>query len=338
MTKPKIQIKSPPLPARPAGGRQAGKIQTPNTRIKVYLFAICHLLFFCNLSFVISIFPVYAEDKIVAIVNNEVITQKDLDDFLNFMTMQLSREYQGKALEEKVASAKPDLLSRLIEDRLILQEAKKEKINLDQARIREKVSEVKKRYNSDADFQAELMKQGLTQADIENKIREQFLMYAIVEHKVRSAIMVRPDEVTEFYQKHKKEFKSGEERELEAYALENDDLASSFAYNLRIGKTPQELAVRYPYTVNKFNVTEGESLKKEIEETVFTLGINEVSGAIKMDDKYYVFRLINIIPSRELGLSDVQNKIQSYVFERKMQEELIKWIDGLKKKSYIKIK
>lgn len=280
----------------------------------------------------------YAEDKIVAIVNNDVITQKDLNDFLNYMTMQFSREYKGKDLEDKISSVKADLLSRLIEDRLILQEAKKEKVAFDEGRIKSRINEVKKRYNSDAEFQADLMKQGLTQADIENKVREQLLMYGVIEQKVRSKISVRPDEVTKFYEEKKKDFSSGEEREFEAFALENEDLASSFAYNLKTGKSAEELAGRYPFTVNRFNVRQGENLKKEIEDAVFSLGVNEVSGAVRMDDKYYVFRLINIIPSKQLSLSEVQYKIQSFIFEKKMQEELVKWLDELKNKSYIKIK
>ncbi|MFA5176680.1 MAG: SurA N-terminal domain-containing protein [Candidatus Omnitrophota bacterium] len=279
-----------------------------------------------------------AQDQIVAIVNNEVITQKDLNDFLHFMSMQLSREYKGKELEEKMNSIKFDLLNRLIEDRLILQEAKKEKIVMDDDRVKAKISEIKKQYRSDADFQAELMKQGLTQADIENKIREQFLMFSIVEHKVRGKITVKPDEVTAFYEINKRDFNSGEGRQLEAYALENEDLAQSFSYNLKTGKKPQDLAGRYPFTVNEFNVYKGEELQGGIGEIVAKLGINEVSKPVKIEDKYYVFKLISIIPPKEFTLVQVQGKIHTYLFEKKMQEEFAKWLDELKKQSYIKIK
>jgi len=279
----------------------------------------------------------YAEDKIVAIVNNEVITQKDLNDFLNFMSMQLSRQFKGKELENKIDSIKSDLINRLIEDRIILQEAKKEKLGFDESRIKAKINEIKKNYATETAFQADLMKQGLTQADLENKIREQFLMYQIIEQKVRNRISVKPDEVTKFYDSNKNEFSSGEGREIEAFAFENEDLATSFAYNLKSGKAPGDLAARYPFTVNRFSASLGEDLKKEIEDAVFKLGINEISDVVKTDDKYYVFRLINIIPPKKHSLAEAQYKIQSFLFEKKMQEELAKWIDELKRKSYIKI-
>jgi len=320
------------------------EIKTPNIKTKVCSFSICYLCLFlilgfgiCNFSFGTWISSVYAEDKIVAIVNNEVVTQKDLNDFLHFMSMQLMKEYKGKELETRINSLKMDLLGRLVEDRLILQEAKKEKIHVEEARVKARISEVKKRYNSDEDFQRELVKQVLTQADIENKIRDQFFMYGVIEQKVRSKINVKPEEITSFYESNKKDFSSGEEREFEAFALESQDLADSFAYNLKIGKTPADLATRYPFTVNKFKVLSGESLKKEVEEAVFNLGANEISGVVKMDDKYYIFKLVNIVPSRELPLNEVQYKIQVFLFEKKMQEEMAKWLDELKNKSYIKL-
>ncbi|MFH0855994.1 MAG: peptidyl-prolyl cis-trans isomerase [Candidatus Omnitrophota bacterium] len=296
--------------------------------LSVFLPAYCMFL---------SAASVYAQDKIVVIVNNEAVTQKDADDFLNFMSMQLSKEYKGKDLETKLDSLKSGLLNRLIEDRLILQEAKNEKIPVEESRIKARINEAKKRYRSDDDFQRELMSQGLTQADIENKIRDQFLMYGVIDKKVRSKVNVKPEEVTSFYEANKKDFSSGEEREFESFSLENEDLADSLAYNLKIGKSPEDLAGRYPFTMNKFNVLAGEGLKKEIEEAVFGLGVNEVSKVVKVDDKYYVFKLINVVAPKQLPLNEVQYKIQAFLFETKMQEGLVKWLDELKKNSYIKI-
>ena len=82
---------------------------------------------------------------------------------------------------------------------------------------------------------------------------------------------------------------------------------------------------------------QGEELRKEIEHTVFNLKIGEISNPVKIDDKYYIFKLNNINPSKQLNLSEVQDKINAFLFDRKFQEELKKWLDELKKESYIKI-
>jgi len=279
----------------------------------------------------------WAEDKIIAIVNQDVITQKDLADFLNFTRLQLTQEYKGKELEEKIQSMKVALLTRLIEDRLILQEAKKNNFAVDEVKIRTRINEVKKEYASDLQFQAELMSQGLTQGDIEKKIREQFMMFGIIEQKVRGKITVKPDEVTEFYQKHRKDLNTGERRNLEAISLENYDLARTLAYELRAGKKLEDLASRYPLIVNNFTVNSQDGLKKEMAEAISKLGINEVSDPAKIEDKYYIFRLIGITTPEELTLTQAQGRIHALLFERKMQEGLTRWLDELKKNSYIKI-
>ncbi|MBN2830751.1 MAG: peptidyl-prolyl cis-trans isomerase [Candidatus Omnitrophica bacterium] len=279
----------------------------------------------------------YAQDKIIAIVNHEAITQKDLSDFLNFMRLQFAREYKGKEVEEKVQKVKVALLSRLIEDRLILQEAKKSNIPVDENRIRAKINEVKKEYPSDTLFQSELMKQGLTQGDIEKKIREQSMMFSIVEQKVRSKVIIKPEEVTVFYEENKRDIHTPEEKIFEALSLEDYDTARNVANELKAGKKPEDLISQYPLTVNILTVISGDEVRKEIVDTASNLGLGEASNPVKIEDKYYVFRLRKIVPPKNLTLTEAQAKIHALLFEKKMQEGLARWLDELKKNSYIKI-
>jgi len=304
-------------------------------KISFKLFLGIHLvILFCVLSPSCYLF---AEDKVVAIVNNDIITQKDLNDFSGFIRVQYARQLQGKELEEKVSAMKQDLLQRLIEDRLMLQQAKNDKVVIETARIQAKINDIKKRYGTEAEFEDDLAKQGLVQADLENKIREQMLMYAVVEQEVRVKVIVRPDEVTSFYNENKRQFLKPEERQLMIIILQDDSAASAVSYNLRRGEKLEALATKYPFTVDKLSAWQGESLRKEIEQTVFKLGLGEVSNPVKIDQQYYVFKLENIIGSQQLNLVQAQEKIQAYLFEKKLQERLAKYLDELKKRSYIKI-
>lgn len=293
--------------------------------------------FFFYLQLTACSLRLYALDKIVAVVNNEIITQKELDDFLNFMRIQLSRELKGAALDKKIEESKRELLDKLIEDKLILQEANKEKVTLEESRVKARISEIKKRYGSEQEFQFDIARQGMVQADIEKKIREQFLMYNIIEMKVRSKIRVSPEEVTSFYNENKKEMVTPEIRELEVITLENMDQASSFAYNLKRGERVEDLATRYPVTINRISYSEKGELRKEIESAAEKLGLDEASSPVEIDDKAYVLRLFNIIPPKHLSLSEAQERVHDFIFNSKMQQELVKWLDELKRKSYIKI-
>ncbi|MDD5465059.1 MAG: peptidyl-prolyl cis-trans isomerase [Candidatus Omnitrophica bacterium] len=279
----------------------------------------------------------YAQDKVVAIVNNEIITQKDLNDFLNYIRLQYSREVKGKALAEKVEAMRQDLLQRLIEDRIILAQAKIDKINIDSNRVKEKINEIKKRYRSDSEMERDLAKQGLVQADLENKIREQMLTYSIIEQKVRSKVVVWPEEITSFYNQNKQQFLKPEERILTIIILPSEDLAKTVSYQLRIGSKLEELAAKYQFTTDKLIAWQGQQLRSEIEETVFKLGIGEVSNPVKIDEQYYIFKLDDIAGSRQLSLDEAQANIQAYLFDKKLQDALAKWLNELKKQSYIKI-
>ncbi len=279
----------------------------------------------------------YAQDKVVAVVNNEIITQKDLSDFLNFMRLQYSREFTGKALEDKINAARPDLLQRLIEDRLMLQQAKMEKITVELSRVKGKIDEIKKRYGREADFEEDLSKQGLVQADLENKIREQMLSYLIVEQKVRSKVVIRPDEINNFYNQNKRQFLKPEERILTMIILENEDIAKTVSYKLRTGEKIADLAARYVFNIDALTASKGEDLRSEIESVVFALGLHEVSNPVKIDAKYYIFRLDDILGSQQLDLAGAQEKIKKYLFDQKLQAGLTQWLNEIKQQSYIKI-
>jgi foldase protein PrsA len=252
--------------------------------------------------------------------------------------MQLSQEYKGRELESKLAAGRSEMLNRLIEDRLILQEANKEKVTYDASRAKARLEEIKKRYNSETEFQQDLMRQGLTQSDIEKRIKEQFLMFLIVDSKVRSKVSVDPDEVTEFYEQHKNDFVSEPIRQLDAYAFADEGAARSFANGLKSGRSVEELAKKYPFTLNQITTGNGVSLKKEIDEAVANVGLNEESLPVRIEGKYYVFKVNSIVPSKQLTLSEAQNEIHAYLLEKKSQEKLKSWLDELKKKSYIQIR
>jgi parvulin-like peptidyl-prolyl isomerase len=315
-------------------------------KILVLILAVlgCQLSVFCG--------QLLAVPKIIAVVNNDAITEKDLEDAFRIFRVQLSRQFEGKELEDKIKEMKSDLLERIIEGRLMfqegtqmLEEARKNKdtyamfrLQIKPDQVKAKISEMKKSYSSDVDFENDLKKEGLSQADIESKIREQIMTDNVIDYWVRGQVKIRPEEVTDFYNKNSKDFDTGEDRQLLVVTLENEDLAKSLTYSLRTGEKIEDLATRYPFNVNNLsaNKNKGE-LRKDIEDVAFKLGLNEVSNPVKIEDKYYVFVLQNIIPSRKLALSEVQSKVYNYLYRIKMQEEMTKWLDELKKKAYIKI-
>ncbi|TBR18837.1 hypothetical protein EPO66_01115 [bacterium] len=300
---------------------------------KRYIFILCFVFcFFCFVSFS------FADEKIIAIVNADVVTQKDLNDFINFMRIKLSSEYKGRALSDKLDATKKDLVEKLVEDKLILQEAKKSGVKIDNTRIKAKIEDMKKGFSSSLEFQQALAREGMVEADIENKIREQMLMYNIVEERVRRKIIIHPAEVTEFYNKNTASFNTPEEREVVSLAVDKETLAKEIVDFVKTGKPGlEDAAAKYSITLNKLNVARTGELRKDIEEAVFSLKPGELSQAVKIEDKFYLFRVDNIILPRQQNLDEAREIITSLLYERKMQEGLDKWLGELKKNAFIKI-
>ncbi|MCX5687392.1 MAG: SurA N-terminal domain-containing protein [Candidatus Omnitrophica bacterium] len=69
---------------------------------------------------VLSIFAQAATiNKVVAVVNDEIITQQDIDQLLSVLYAQYSQEYKSDELLQKMEEAKKDILNQIIEDKLV---------------------------------------------------------------------------------------------------------------------------------------------------------------------------------------------------------------------------
>lgn len=275
---------------------------------------------------------------LVAIVNTDVITQKDLDDFINFMRMQMSAQYSKQEIEQRINTMLADLINRLIEDRLILQAAYKENIIVSPARIKARAEQIKKNYPSEADFQNALVLQGLNLADIELKIKEQLLMAQIIDERVRSEIVVRPQEVTDYYYAHIDDFNIPEQRQVRCLIINDSNLAEHIHNTISEYKDFDQIVERHSLEINDFGWVVSGQLRKEIAEAVFNLEAGELSPLLDLDQGFYIFEVKAIKPPGKMQLSETQEQINRIIFETKMQKALVEWLEELKSKAYIEIK
>jgi len=291
------------------------------------------------LFYVIFLIPkAYADDKIVAIVNKEIISQSDLNSFSKYIRMQLAEQYQAEALKEKIAETAPGLLDRLIEDKLIIQEAKKQNIKVDDNRIKARIDEMKKNYSSEKEFVDSLSSNGLTQADIENKIRDQMLMFEIVQQKIRNRIRICPREITDFYKEHKDQLNLPATRKILAMTSDKEDPLKKALKDLKTGMDFQQAADSSGLSINDLGQVMPGQLKKEIDQVISVLGPGEFSDIVKLDGKFYIFKLEELIAAKSRSFEEVKEDIYNYIFEEKMQEQMNKWLDELKAKAFIEKK
>jgi peptidyl-prolyl cis-trans isomerase SurA len=279
----------------------------------------------------------FADDRIVAIVNKEVITSKELRDFAHFLRLQLSREYEGSALEDKLKEILPHLLEKLIDDRIILQEAQRFGVQVNEDKVKARMEDIRKRYASEYEFKEDLKKQGLVPGDIERKIREQFITYALIEEKVKAKIEVKPEDVTAYYRQHSSEYNREEERLFDTVSGNTDEAVRAARHDLSRGLSLAVVKERYAVETDEINAFKGRGLKPELEKDLFALPEGGVSDVIRAGDTYYIFRVRKILPGRIWTLQESQDRIYAQLYQEKADVIMKTWLKELKDKAYIKI-
>jgi len=135
-------------------------------------------------------------DRIVAVVNKDVITATELDDAVANAERQLRR--QGTRLPERAALER-QMLERLIIDKAQLQLAKDTGLRVDEVQLDRAVQRVAQNNNmSLTDFRGALERDGVAYQAWREDLREQMLLNRLREREVDDKIQVSDTEVDLF--------------------------------------------------------------------------------------------------------------------------------------------
>ena len=280
----------------------------------------------------------YAVDRIIAVVNQDTITQSEADVYLSIISLQLSQQYKGRELDERMKEEKEQLISKMVEDKIILQEAKRKGYQARLERVKERIAQMRSAFASETDFENSLKQKGLTVKDMEDKVADQMIMREVVEREVRDKIVVSPDEVTKFYEKNKSElFNLTETRTVETLYIENEAMLANLSEAVKNGMDFQEAAKLYKSAYARDTISK-EQIRPELQEGFSGLKALEISDPVKAGNGYYIFKIIEILPPKVQSLSEVHDRIYSYLSEEKFAVAMLEWIEGLKEKAYIQIK
>ncbi|MBI5143667.1 MAG: peptidylprolyl isomerase [Candidatus Omnitrophica bacterium] len=302
----------------------------------------------------VNLNPGYCEvvDKIVVIVNNEIITQREIDRVLMPIYEQYRALYYGDELVKRLDEARQKVIEQLIEDRLILSEAKKLNIEIDEKDVEARIDEVKKRFSSKEEFDQALSNQGLTLKDLTMRYREQMMTRRLIDQKVGSKVTVSPVEINHYYEEHINEYIQPEETALRNILIRPKgtiapekalDLAKEILRRLQEGGDFALLAKEYSGGPNANEgglmgyVKKGDLLP-EIENVVFNLKEGELSGIIQTSLGYHIFKVEEKRERKTLSLSEVRNDVEEAVFREKVKDRLKGWLEALRKNAYIAFK
>ncbi|MBZ0106235.1 MAG: peptidylprolyl isomerase [Sulfuricella denitrificans] len=148
-------------------------------------------------------------DRIVAVVNSDVITQLELNERLNLVTQQLQK--QGTPLPSRDVLEK-QLLERLIMDRVQLQFAQETGVKVDDAQLESTLQRIAQENKlSPEQFRAALEKDGIDYSKFREDIRREFIMSRLREREVDNRITVSDGEVDNYLNSRREALGGGNE-------------------------------------------------------------------------------------------------------------------------------
>jgi len=294
-----------------------------------------------------SSLPIYAiDDKIIAIVNDDVITFRELHDHLSTAYMELVSSGKSKdEIRKSMEVHQQEGIDKLIERKLLVDEANDKGLIVNKEAVDQRLQELKDYYGSDLRFHEALSKDGMTVTDLINTITNQIKAQSIIDMEIKSKIFINPREVTSYYQEHTEQFFKPERVDLQSIFIPYEDDKDSAIQQAdeisKLLKAPganfSDLAKQHSQAPSIGIIARGQFLPA-IESAVFDLAEGEISEPIKTEAGLYILKVMEKYPEQQAPLDEVRDSISNFLFRQKFNERVSVWLDELKSRAYIEIK
>jgi peptidyl-prolyl cis-trans isomerase SurA len=272
-------------------------------------------------------------DRVVAVVNNDIITLSDLQ--------------REEALRK--GSTKTDerqLLEDMIDRKLQLAAAKRAGMDVTDKELADAVADVMKRNSMDSkQFEEALAKEGITFEQYKSELREQMTLSRMFSKYVRSGITVDEAEVRAYYERNRSSYLLPEEIRLRqiyfplpeaATPAQIDDMKSKaqVVYE-RVMKGEDFLSLVHENSQvaapqdGDLGFMERQNLQPEIEEAARHLKVGETAGPIMSNGGFHIIRLEEVrTPIKPF--EKVKDEIMNALYQQKMENTYRTWLQTLR--------
>lgn len=285
-------------------------------------------------------------DRIVAIVNEDIITLSDIKKVDLNIRIALSARFQGKELEEKLEEARKNLLEEMIQRRLLLTKAKEDNMDVE-SESRMVIENILKENNLSSEKELEeLMKnEGINYNVWREELKSNLLQQKVIRKYVDSNISVDNAEMLDYYRKHPEEFTEPEEVRIKGIFLEDKEGVNEKMKEIEReleNKSFEEVASIYSEGPEKeksgdLGTFKKGEMDKNLENHVFKMKVGELTPWIKTSKGYYILKLEEKKEAKLKGFDEARDEILDKIIEIKREPLLKKFFEDLKAKSYIKI-
>lgn len=295
-------------------------------------------------------------DRIVAVVNDEVISLYELDQFAGpYIEQVQNSQYPSDVEQRLVFEVRQKVLNQLIDQALTDQELERQGINVGEPEIDAAIERVKEsRYLTDEQLRRSLEEQGITYEAYREQIKKQILRARLVNREIKSKIVITDEDVRRYYEENK-EFYAGQTEyhlrnlyvRLPSFATEPDRRRA----REKLETIRQELAggAAFESVVNRYAAGEEgiessdlgyfklEDLSRELRELLRDMRAGEMTPVLETGFGYQIVYVPEIANSEGKSLEEASAEIENKLYNEVVDEKYQSWLQSLRERSYIRI-
>jgi peptidyl-prolyl cis-trans isomerase SurA len=281
-------------------------------------------------------------DRIVAVVNTEIIALSELEEEIAEVKQQAKQRFSGAELDQRLRQIDYMGLNRMIERKLQLQIAKRRGIKISDEELQDAVGR--------------LRRVGETPNESDPKemalIRDQLTSMRLVNQQIRSGLMVSDEEVLRFYQQHKDRFMLPPEVRISqilialspgSELLAVRERAQQVFVLLKKGERFEELAARYSdgpegRRGGSLGYIRPGDMLPQIQKAIEQMDQGTVTDPIASPIGMHIIRVDDRKPPQFRPYEEVTEDIRNVVYQLKSEEAYLEWIKDQKDHNYIEIR
>jgi peptidyl-prolyl cis-trans isomerase SurA len=324
-------------------------------------------LFFI-ITFLVNVFPVgfcyAATDKIIAVVNGDIIMQSEIQKKVSLTKKQLAHEQAAKIPSD--AELRKKILDSEIDKMLQLQIAKKEGITVKPEEVDKSISNIAKRNGVSKDVMRKGMEaEGLSFKDFRKQIEENMIMGRLQQLTLGREITVTDEEAEDFLRKMPKmQAAPSQPAEIKEYHLLNilipvsdnatkDEKNAARQKALMLVDKLQEGA-DYDQLLASDSSLKGEDLgwralpqmPEVFSSEAVKMKPGDAAGAISAPNGFHIIKLVEVrnvsLPAKAMPPMPQAPKLtlreaKEMVYAKKLEDKVDKWVKELRSRAYIKI-
>jgi len=293
-------------------------------------------------------------DRILVIINNEIITESDLKSFSKkieksgFIDEML---LLGKS-QSDLKKNKSEQLEYMITERLITSEIKRLNLAVTSERVDQEIRDIAKKNGIGKSELLQTIKgQGLSVSDYQDFVKTRIERQSLIETEITSKIRVSDEDVLAQYMQIYPNTGSG----IYEYNLSHiyfnpkkggseasAERAQSVLKKLKSGESFEVLAEQHSEDQNFatggfLGVFKAGDFTKDFEVAVSKLNSGEFSDVVKMKDGLHILKVNSKKIVSDPRFEKEKEKIRAQLFEKSFQKHFKNWVESKKEDSFVKI-